>query len=72
MASWSGTRVDDLAKLSVPTLVVAAGEDLLTPGSDAIARAIPAARLHVEPRAGHAVALEAPDAVNRAIADHFG
>ncbi len=72
MASWSGTRVDDLAKLSVPTLVVAAGEDLLTPGSDAIARAIPAARLHVEPRAGHAVALEAPDAVNRAIADHLG
>lgn len=72
MVSWSGTRVNDLGKLSVPTLVVAAGEDLLTRGAEAIADAIPGAKLLVEPHAGHAVALESPDAVNDAIAAHLG
>ena len=41
MARWSGSRSGDLASVSVPTLVVAAGEDLLTPGGEAIADAIP-------------------------------
>jgi len=72
MLRWSGTRTTDLASLSVPTLVVAAGEDLLTPGAEAVADAIPNARVLRVPAAGHAVGLEAPDAVNEALAAHLG
>jgi pyruvate dehydrogenase E2 component (dihydrolipoamide acetyltransferase) len=71
MSSWSGSRADDLAKVSVPTLVVAAGEDLLTPGARAIAEAIPSAKLLVVEGAGHAVALECPETVNEAIVAHL-
>ena len=49
-----------------------AGADLLTPGAEAIAAAIPGAELHVVPEAGHAVALEAPESVNRALVAHLG
>jgi pyruvate dehydrogenase E2 component (dihydrolipoamide acetyltransferase) len=68
---WSGTRVGDLAGLSVPTLVIGASEDLLSPGAEAIAGAIPGARLVIVEDAGHAVALEAADAVNAAISAHL-
>jgi pimeloyl-ACP methyl ester carboxylesterase len=71
MASWSGTRGEDLAKVSVPTLVVAAGDDLLSPNAEDIAKAIPGARLLVVPGAGHAVALESPDSVNDALSEHL-
>lgn len=71
MAHWSGTRSGDLARIAVPTLVVAAGEDLLTPDAPAVAAAIPDAKLLAVEGAGHAVALEAPDAVNDAIAAHL-
>ena len=71
MAKWSGSRAADLAKVSVPTLVIVAGEDLLTPGGQALAAAIPNATVLVVEGAGHAVALEAPDAVNDAIAAHL-
>jgi pimeloyl-ACP methyl ester carboxylesterase len=71
VSRWSGSRTGDLEKLSAPTLVVAAGEDLLTPGAEAIAEAIPGATLLVVEGAGHAVALEAADAVNEAIAAHL-
>jgi pimeloyl-ACP methyl ester carboxylesterase len=71
MAGWSGSRVSDLAKLSMPTLVVVAGEDLLTPNAETIAAAIPGAQLLVVPHAGHAVALESPDTVNQAITTHL-
>jgi pimeloyl-ACP methyl ester carboxylesterase len=69
---WSGTREDELGRIVAPTLVVSAGEDLLTPGGEAIANAIPGARCVVVPGAGHAVNLEAPDAVNEAIRKHLG
>ncbi len=69
---WSGSRADDLAGLEVPTLVIAAGEDLLTPGAESIASAIPGAKLVVVEGAGHAVALEAAEAVNEALAAHLG
>jgi pimeloyl-ACP methyl ester carboxylesterase len=52
--------------------VVVAGEDLLTRDSAAIAAAIPGARSVVVPGAGHAVGLEAPDAVNGALLAHLG
>jgi pyruvate dehydrogenase E2 component (dihydrolipoamide acetyltransferase) len=65
---WSGTRVKDLARLSVPTLVVAAGADLLTPDAEALARAIPGAGYVAVPGAGHALASEAPRALSDALA----
>ncbi len=68
---WSGSRSRDLGRISAPTLVVMAGADLLTPDAEAIAAAIPGAKLHVVPEAGHAVALEAPESVNRALVAHL-
>lgn len=70
--AWSGSRKDALAGLRVRTLVVGAGGDLLTPDAGAIAEAIPGATAVAVPDAGHAVALEAPDAVNRALLAHLG
>jgi pyruvate dehydrogenase E2 component (dihydrolipoamide acetyltransferase) len=71
LAAWSGTRAKDLARLTVRTLVVAAGADLLTPDGAAIARAIPGARLVVIPGAGHALATEAPAALDEALTEHL-
>ncbi len=68
---WSATRLDDLSKIGAPTLVVAAGADLLTPGAREIAEAIPGA-LYVEVAgAGHAVGLEEPEQTNKAILAHL-
>jgi pimeloyl-ACP methyl ester carboxylesterase len=50
--------------------VIAADEDLLTPGAAEVAKQVPGAQLVVVPRAGHAVAIEAGDAVGRAILAH--
>jgi pimeloyl-ACP methyl ester carboxylesterase len=71
LRAWSGTRGDALTLIAAPTLVVAAGGDLLTPDAETIAGAIAGARLHAVPEAGHAVALEAPGPVNRAILAHL-
>ena len=71
LESWSGTRSAALSSLAVPTLVVAAGEDLLTPGAAALVEAIPNAKLLQVEGAGHAVALESPDTVNEAIRNHL-
>lgn len=70
LQAWSGTRADALGGLSVPTLVIGAAEDLLTPDADAIASAIPNAKIAQVPDAGHAVALEAPARVAAAILEH--
>ena len=64
---WSGRRRADLPQVSVPTLVLVAGGDLLTPDGKAVADAIPGARCRTIPGAGHAVTLEAPAAVTDAI-----
>jgi pyruvate dehydrogenase E2 component (dihydrolipoamide acetyltransferase) len=71
LRQWSGRRLAELARVAVPTLVVAGAEDLLTPDPREIADAIPGARFVIVGGAGHAVALEAPDAVNAAILDHI-
>jgi len=60
LAAWSGTRAKDLARIGAPTLVLAAGADLLTPDGEAVARAIPGARYTVVPGSGHALASDAP------------
>jgi 3-oxoadipate enol-lactonase len=71
LRSWSGTRSADLAKLAVPTLVVAGAADLLTEDAESIAAAIPGARCSVIPGAGHAVALESPAPVVQALLRHL-
>jgi pimeloyl-ACP methyl ester carboxylesterase len=59
-----------LGELRVPTLVLVGAEDVLTPPaeSEAMAAAVPGARLEVVPRAGHLSNLEQPAAVSRALA----
>jgi len=71
LRAWSGTRLGDVASLSVPSLVIAGGADLLTPNAESVASALPSAKLVSIPNAGHAVALEAPDEVNRALLSHL-
>ena len=71
LRAWSGTRESALGAISVPTLVVSAGEDLLVPDAAAVAAAIPAARHVAIPGAGHAVALEAADRVGSSILAHL-
>ena len=72
LAAWSGTRAKDLARIAVPTLVLAAGADLLTPGGEAVARAIPGATCVVVPGAGHALATEASREVGEAVLSQLG
>ncbi len=71
LKSWDGTRVSDLGRIAVPTLVLTAGSDLLTPDAVEIAAAIPGAKLTVVQGAGHAVTLEAPHEVNAALLEHL-
>jgi pyruvate dehydrogenase E2 component (dihydrolipoamide acetyltransferase) len=72
LAAWSGTREKDLARIAAPTLVLAAGADLLVPDAEAVARALPGARYRVFPGAGHALAIEAAEAVAKALLGHLG
>jgi 3-oxoadipate enol-lactonase len=65
-------RVDSrptLATITVPTLVVGGEADVITPPADvqAMAAAIPSARLEVIPGAGHLSPLENPRAFNAAV-----
>ena len=57
-----------LGSIGVPALVVVGEEDTLTPpaSSEAMAQAMPLARLVRIPSAGHLASLEAPEAFNRA------
>lgn len=63
--------VDRLAEIRVPTLVVHGEEDLGVgiEQAETVARAVPGAVLVRIPEAGHTTPVEAPDAVNRALAD---
>ncbi len=62
-------RTADLARISVPTLVIVGEEDPISPPQEAqeIARSIPRGEVKVIPRAGHLACLENPEAVNAAI-----
>ncbi len=71
LRAWSGTRATDLGRLRARTLVIAAEDDLLTPAAAEIAGLVPGARLELVPGAGHAVGIEAGDAVSRAILAHL-
>jgi pimeloyl-ACP methyl ester carboxylesterase len=58
-------RRDALAAISCPTLVVTGELDGFSPPAqhEAMAAALPRARLHIVPRAGHMLPLEAPELV---------
>jgi len=71
LRAWSGTRVDDLARIDIPTLVVVAGADLLTPNGAAVATAIPRAECLEVRQAGHAVAVEAAEVVTDRLLSHL-
>jgi len=62
-----------LAQIAVPTLVVVGERDALTPPADseAMASAIPDARLVVIPGAGHLAPMERPKAVAEALGEFF-
>jgi 3-oxoadipate enol-lactonase len=62
-----------LQEISVPTLVVVGGQDVLTPPADSekMASAIPGARLVALAGAGHLTPMERPKAVAEALGDFF-
>ena len=68
LLAWNGTRVKDLRKIKVPTLVLVGRDDILTPPaySRELARLIPKARLKILP-GGHGFAAEQAEAFNRAL-----
>lgn len=70
LRAWSGTRTAAVRRLTTPTLVIAAAADLLVADAPSVAAAIPRAVCRLIPDAGHAVTLEAPDAVTAAISGH--
>ena len=69
LRAWS--RRMDLGRVRVPTLVVVAGEDLLTRGGGDIAAGIPGGRCVEVAGTGHAIALESPEEVNAAVLEHL-
>ena len=62
--------VDDLGRISAPTLVVMGDDDLMSvEHSAALFRAIPNSELAVVPGASHAVVIEKPELLNRVVLD---
>jgi pimeloyl-ACP methyl ester carboxylesterase len=70
LGAWLGTRSDALASIRVPTLVIGAGFDLVSPRSQAerVARSISGAKLEIFEDAGHAVTIERATEVNDLVA----
>lgn len=64
-------QTDLLPSIAVPTLVVVGESDALVPVdvAEAMAKAIPGARLEIVPGAGHVANLENPDVFNRAFSE---
>lgn len=61
----------DLARITIPTLVLVGEQDVITPPaeSELMAQSIPGARLAVIPGAGHMAPLEKPELVNPILLD---
>lgn len=74
-ATWMGAGGSSarLKEITVPTLVLHGGDDLLIPLSNGeiIARDVPGARMRVWPEAGHALNFEAAEDVNAELVAHF-
>ncbi len=64
----------DLARITVPTLVMCGRQDPVTPVPDheAMAAMVPGARLEIIENCGHLSTIEQPDAVNRLLIDWLG
>jgi 3-oxoadipate enol-lactonase len=64
---------ETLSEIDVPALVIVGEQDALTPPSEseAMAAALPRARLVKIPGAGHLTALERPEEFNKAVLDFF-
>jgi pimeloyl-ACP methyl ester carboxylesterase len=62
---------EELARITVPTLVVCGSADVLTPPSESrrIAHRIPGARLEILDGGGHMLMLEQPEALHRLLVD---
>jgi pimeloyl-ACP methyl ester carboxylesterase len=71
LLAWLGTRTGRLADVTVPVLVVAGADDVLAPPAhaEALARALPNARLETLADAGHALMIERAELVNGLIRD---
>ncbi len=65
--------MDQLSKLSLPTLILCGSDDQMTPlhYSEFLRNHIAGARLEVVPNAGHMVMLEQPDVVSNLLANFF-
>ena len=62
--------VDDLARITAPTLVVVGDDDMVTLAhSETLYRTIPKSELAVIPGASHAVPMEKPELLNRIVLD---
>lgn len=71
VAGRTPVATEELAGVSVPTLVAVGADDRATPPvrSERIAAAVPGARLEVVPGAGHSSTLEQPEAVTALLRD---
>lgn len=74
LAAEAFNRVDELAQISVPTLVLCGSEDRMSPPrlSEQLAAGIPGAELVVLPGGGHMVMQEQPAAVAAALRVFLG
>ena len=66
-------RRSELHRIAVPTMILCADDDILTPRyfSEEFARHIPHARTHFVPRGGHALSRTEPDLFNSIAIDFF-
>ena len=66
--------MESLSGIATPTLVIAGGQDKMTPlkAARAIVSAIPRSRLLILPGSGHALMMERPDEVLDALRDFIG
>jgi len=71
LIAWSGIRGSDLGEITAPTLVLLAGDDLLTPNGGAVATAIPGAKCESIDGCGHALAVDGAEEVNRLLLEHL-
>ncbi len=65
--------MNQLSKLSLPTLIICGADDQMTPArySEFLSNHIAGARLEIVPKAGHMVMLEQPDVTSKLFADFF-
>ena len=71
--SPAGPQASDLAHLSVPTMLIVGGEDIIFPPEviSAVHRLIPGSAMHVVPGSAHSTHFENPEEFNRLIGSFF-